>query len=179
MKTKRLIIPEDKIVSIKDFMEIYLKVEYDYDEGRTTHYTMEQYLFEKGEKLPIKVSFKNVKILDINNGRYIAVREETKRKKKGKLLIYENPSMFDPELIIEELSSTKNENKKKHELEQARKKVLEQCYGMTLDEMGEIVEISELERIKQEESYEITESVNRQHVYQLSNGKHLKKKGRY
>ena len=44
MKTKRLIIPEDKIVSIKDFMEIYLKVEYDYDEGRMTHYTMEQYL---------------------------------------------------------------------------------------------------------------------------------------
>lgn len=179
MKTKRLIIPEDKIVSIKDFMEIYLKVEYDYSLGRMTHYSMEQYLFEKGKKLPIKVSFNNVKILDINNGRYIAVREETKRKKKGRLLIYENPAMFNPELIIEELSCTKNENQKKQELEKARKKVLEKYHGMTLNEMGEIVEIGELERIKKEESYEITESVNRQKVFVLANGKHLKRKGRY
>ena len=46
MKSKRLIIPEDKIINIKDFLENYMKVEYD-EEGRLTHYTMDQYLLEK------------------------------------------------------------------------------------------------------------------------------------
>ena len=177
MKSKRLIIPEDKIINIKDFLENYMKVEYDV-EGRLTHYTMDQYLLEKGLKLPVRVSFNNVGILDINNGRYVAVREETKRKKKGRLLIYENPFRFDPMAIIRDLNP-KNENKKNYELMKTRKKVLEKYHDMTLDEMGEIIPITELKQIKQEESYQITESINRQHVYQLSNGKHLRRRERY
>ena len=80
--------------------------------------------------------------------------------------------------IIRDLNP-KNENKKNYELMKTRKKVLEKYHDMTLDEMGEIIPITELKQIKQEESYQVTESINRQHVYQLSNGKHLKRRERY
>ena len=93
MKNK-LVLSLSNTIGIRIFINEYLDVDY-VDENRITHHSMIKYLIEKGYKLPTRVSFDSVKEIDIETGKYLAVMEETKKKKKGKILIYENPKRLN------------------------------------------------------------------------------------
>lgn len=170
MSIKKLVVCEENIIGIREFMSEYLNVQYDKDE-RLTHYEMQDYLIEKGHPLPKRVSFDRVKENDINTGQYLVVREESKRHKKGRKLIYENPIPFRPKDLLNELNtSITNE-----QLAKTREKILNEEFDLGTDIYGNIVPKKEL---YDECEYMITSSINRQRKYILTNGRHLISKGR-
>lgn len=170
MSIKKLVVCEENIIEIKEFMSEYLNVQYDKDE-RLTHYEMKKYLIENGYPLPTRVSFANIKESDINTGKYLVVREETKRLKKGRKLIYENPIPFRPKALLNELTTSVTSE----QLAKTREKILNEEFNLGTDIYGDIVPKKEL---YDECEYMITSSINRQRKYILTNGRHLISKGR-
>ncbi len=172
MSIKKLVVCEENIIGIKEFMSEYLNVQYDKDE-RLTHYEMQEYLIENGYPLPRKVSFARVKKNDINTGKYLVVREETKRHKKGRKLIYENPIPFTPKALLNELNTSITSE----QLAKIREKILNEEFNLGTDIYGDVVPKKELESYDECE-YNITSSKNRQRRYVLTTGRHLVSKGR-
>lgn len=165
---QRIVVTDQNIIGIRDFMSKYLEIPYE-GSNKLTHYEMEQYLMEKGKCLPTRVNLKNVDREKINNGTYIVVREETKRMKKGKKLIYENPKLFSPRKLLDELINSCDTEK----LKQTREKLLKNK-GFIENHFGDIVEIS-----LPEEQYTVNKSVNRQKSYVVNRGRHLKRRIKY
>lgn len=151
MKSEKIIISENQVIGIREFMDIYLGVKYKGDK-RLTHYEMEDYLIEKGKRLPTRANYKNIDKSKLANGTYIVVREESKNKKKGKKIVYENPIMTSFGELLTELKQTKDYVK----LKQIRKQILRK-ENLYEDAYGNIVEIGE-------DEYEVTVKINRQKV---------------
>lgn len=151
MKNGKVIISEKQVIGIRKFMDVYLGVKYKGDK-KLTHYEMEEYLIEKGKRLPTRVSFKNVNSSKLADGTYVVVREESKNKKKGKKIIYENPLMTSFGQLLVDLEQSKDYEK----LKQIRKSILSK-ENLFEDPYGNIVEIGE-------EEYEVTVKINRQKV---------------
>lgn len=166
---QKTIVTDQNIIGIRNFMSEYLEVPYEGNK-KLTHYEMEQYLIEKGERLPIRVNLKNVNSEKINNGTYVVVREETKRMKKGRKLVYENPKAFTPGQLLNELINSAD----KENLQQTREKILK-SRGLIEGNFGEIIEIT-----IPEEQYSVNGGgINRQKSYYITRGKHLKRRIKY
>lgn len=174
MTKRKLVISLNQTIGIKNFMERYLDIEYD-DTAKLTHYQMEQYLLEKGHKLPKRVRYNNVNITDINNGTYVAVREETKKTKKGKILLYENPKSTYIKDLYKELHESANST----QLRKIRERILKENFGLALTEQDEIIPSKEKEQREVEDSYEINNSINRQRVYKMSSRRHVLTRRKY
>lgn len=168
MSKNKTMISLDQTIGIREFMKTYLNVEYQGD-LKLTHYEMNRYLMEKGYPLPIKVSLSKVNSKKINNGTYVLVREESKKKKKGKIISYQNPLTLSFGSLMRELQEQKNYAKLRH----IRKMILEES-NLEEDSFGNIVE-----KDPEEEILEINVRVNRQKTYVQTSTKHYKKKGRY
>lgn len=168
MSKNKTIISLDQTIGIREFMRTYLNVEYNGD-SRLTHYEMNRYLMEKGYKLPAKVSLSKVNNKKINNGTYVLVREESKKKKKGKIISYQNPLTLSFGALMIELQKQRNYEKLRH----IRKMILEE-ENLEEDYFGNIVE-----KYPEDEILEINVRVNRQKTYVQTSTKHYKKKGRY
>lgn len=173
MKSK-LILSLSNTIGIREFINEYLDVDYSDDE-RITHYSMVKYLMEKGYKIPDRINFDDVKENDIETGRYIAVMEETKKKKKGKILIYENPKKLNMNKLLKELKHSTNSDK----LKETRERILNTTFGLTDDGFQGIIPLEEKKQQEKEDSYEVTSSINRQKVYMLTTRNHIVRKRRY
>lgn len=175
MTKRKLVISLDQTVDIRKFMEEYLGIEYE-ESAKLTHYQMEQYLLEKGHKLPIKVNYQNVRAADIENGTYLAVREETKRTKRGRVLLYKNPnnSVYTGDLY-KELHAAANSD----QLRKIRERILKESFGLALTEQDEIISSKEKEQRDAEDSYEVNNSINRQRVYKMSSRRHVMIRRKY
>ena len=155
MRKDKLIISENQVIGIKKFMEIYLGVPYNGDE-KLTHYEMEEYLIEKGEPLPVRVSLKNVNMTKINNGTYVVVREESKKKKRGRKIVYENPMTLSFGKLLNELQEKGDYNK----LKEVRAKILDKDFNLEENYFGDIVE-----KVEEPIEVEVTVKINRQKVH--------------
>ena len=173
MKNK-LVLSLSNTIGIRIFINEYLDVDY-VDDDRITHHSMIKYLIEKGYKLPTRVSFDSVKEIDIETGKYLAVMEETKKKKKGKILIYENPKRLNMNKLLEELKS----NTSSDQLRKTREKILNETFGLTNDDSLGVIPIEEKTSQEKEDDYQVTSSVNRQMVYMLTTRNHIVRKRRY
>ena len=83
----KVFVSKKQIISIEEFMENYIGKQYDGD-NKLTHREMMLYLYEKGLKVPRKVSFDIVRKETILNGTYIVVKDNA-----SQVLIYENPRL--------------------------------------------------------------------------------------
>lgn len=164
----RIVVTDQNIIGIRDFMEKFLEVPYEGDK-KLTHYEMDKYLMEKEKKLPIRVNLNYVNRELLNDGTYLVVREETKRMKKGRKLFYENPKRFSADTVLEELKASTNPNKLKND----RARILRES-GLMEGAFGEVIEIP-----KQEEVYSLNNSVNRQKAYVLTSGNRVKRRCKY
>lgn len=168
MGKNRTIVSLNQVIGIREFMETYLNVKYE-NTGKLTHYKMFEYLMEKGEALPTRVSLKEVNDQTLNNGTYVLVREESSKKKKGKMIAYENPLVLKFGKLLKELQTTKDYKK----LRLIIKAILSE-ENLEEDWLGNVVD-----KIPEEEELVITVSVNRQKKYILNSQRHIKGKGRY
>ncbi len=98
----KVFVSKKQIISIEEFMENYIGKQYDGD-NKLTHREMMLYLYEKGLKVPRKVSFDIVRKETILNGTYIVVKD-----KASQVLIYENPRLKSLDSLLEELRSKAN-----------------------------------------------------------------------
>ena len=121
MGKNKTIVSLNQVIGIREFMETYLNVKYEYDD-KLTHYKMFEYLMEKGEALPTRVNLKEVNDQTLNNGTYVLVREESSKKKKGKMIAYENPLVLKFGRLLNELQESKDYKK----LRLIRKAILSQ-----------------------------------------------------
>ena len=168
MGKNKTIVSLNQVIGIREFMETYLNVKYEYDE-KLTHYKMFEYLMEKGEALPTRVNLKEVNDQTLNNGTYVLVREESSKKKKGKMIAYENPLVLKFGRLLNELQESKDYKK----LRLIRKAILSQ-ENLEEDWLGNIVD-----KVPEEEELVITVSVNRQKRYVSNSQRHIKGKGGY
>ena len=143
-------ISEKEIIGTRQFLEVYLGVIYN-KEKRLTHAEMKEFLMSKAIEMPNTVSYDQVDKLTLSNGTYIAVRDESKKKKKGRLVIYENPLTNSFGKLLNELNSKKDYNK----LKQIRENILSE-FNLEEDYFGEIV--------TKEPEVEVTVKINRQKV---------------
>ncbi len=169
MSKNKTMISLKQTIEIREFMSTYLNVEYEGEEKRITHYEMNKYLREKGYKLPIKVSFSKINKQKLSDGTYVLVREETKKKKKGKVIPYENPLLLSFGKLLNELQREKNYDK----LRAIRESILEEN-NLEEDWLGNIVE-----SYPEEEVFEINVRVNRQKTYIQTGRNRYKKRGDY
>ncbi len=158
---QKIYVSEKETIGIREFMDVYLGVKYTKDK-RLTHREMEFYLIEKGKKLPHRVSLDKVNKNKLANGSYLVVREESKNKKKGKKIIYENPLMTSFGNLLAELEMTKDHKK----LKEIRKSILDKK-NLFESSFGDVVEIGE-------EQFEVTIKYNRQKIHE-KNRFHSKK----
>ena len=168
MGKNKTIVSLNQVIGIREFMETYLNVKYEYDD-KLTHYKMFEYLMEKGEALPTRVNLKEVNDQTLNNGTYVLVREESSKKKKGKMIAYENPLVLKFGRLLNELQESKDYKK----LRLIRKAILSQ-ENLEEDWLGNIVD-----KVQEEEELVITVSVNRQKRYVSNSQRHIKGKGGY
>ena len=168
MGKNKTIVSLNQVIGIREFMETYLNVKYEYDE-KLTHYKMFEYLMEKGETLPTRVNLKEVNDQTLNNGTYVLVREESSKKKKGKMIAYENPLVLKFGRLLNELQESKDYKK----LRLIRKAILSQ-ENLEEDWLGNIVD-----KVPEEEELVINVSVNRQKRYVSNSQRHIKGKGGY
>lgn len=168
MGKNKTIVSLNQVIGIREFMETYLNVKYEYDD-KLTHYKMFEYLMEKGEVLPTRVNLKEVNDQTLNNGTYVLVREESSKKKKGKMIAYENPLVLKFGRLLNELQESKDYKK----LRLIRKAILSQ-ENLEEDWLGNIVD-----KVPEEEELVITVSVNRQKRYVSNSQRHIKGKGGY
>ncbi len=168
MGKNKTIVSLNQVIGIREFMETYLNVKYEYDD-KLTHYKMFEYLMEKGEALPTRVNLKEVNDQTLNNGTYVLVREESSKKKKGKMIAYENPLVLKFGRLLNELQESKDYKK----LRLIRKAILSQ-ENLEEDWLGNIVD-----KVPEEEELVITVSVNRQKRYVSNSQRHIKGKGGY
>lgn len=98
----KVFVSKKQIISIEEFMENYIGKQYDGD-NKLTHREMMLYLYEKGLKVPRKVSFDIVRKETILNGTYIVVKDNA-----SQVLIYENPRLKSLDSLLEELRSKAN-----------------------------------------------------------------------
>ena len=168
MGKNKTIVSLNQVIGIREFMETYLNVKYEYDD-KLTHYKMFEYLMEKGETLPTWVNLKEVNDQTLNNGTYVLVREESSKKKKGKMIAYENPLVLKFGRLLNELQESKDYKK----LRLIRKAILSQ-ENLEEDWLGNIVD-----KVPEEEELVITVSVNRQKRYVSNSQRHIKGKGGY
>lgn len=168
MGKNKTIVSLNQVIGIREFMETYLNVKYEYDD-KLTHYKMFEYLMEKGEALPTRVNLKEVNDQTLNNGTYVLVREESGKKKKGKMIAYENPLVLKFGRLLNELQESKDYKK----LRLIRKAILSQ-ENLEEDWLGNIVD-----KVPEEEELVITVSVNRQKRYVSNSQRHIKGKGGY
>jgi hypothetical protein len=168
MGKNKTIVSLNQVIGIREFMETYLNVKYEYDD-KLTHYKMFEYLMEKGETLPTRVNLKEVNDQTLNNGTYVLVREESSKKKKGKMIAYENPLVLKFGRLLNELQESKDYKK----LRLIRKAILSQ-ENLEEDWLGNIVD-----KVPEEEELVITVSVNRQKRYVSNSQRHIKGKGGY
>ena len=179
---KKLVVSMGQTIGIREFLNEFMGIDYEQDHY-LSHHMMKKYLIEKGYELPVKVNFDEVREEDIITGRYIAVREETKNKKKGKILVYENPLYMSENRLL---------NKIRDEFEydpismlERRREIMLDEYGVFLNADGEMIQVvvpketSEIIDNYQEDEYDIDSSINRQKVYVMSSGRHLKERRRY
>lgn len=150
LKGQRVYVSGKQIMGIREFMDVYLGVEYMGDAKKITHKEMERYLIENKKPLPHRASSASVTPDKINNGTYVAVREESKNKKKGQIIIYDNPLMKSFVWLLRDLEATKDYEK----LKEIRKSILKD-YNLFEDEFGNVVST-------EEELYEVDVKVNRQ-----------------
>ncbi len=156
-------------IEIREFMRTYLNVEYDGEEKRITHYEMNKYLMEKGYKLPVKVSFSKINKQKLSDGSYVLVREETKKKKKGKIIPYENPLLLSFGKLLNELQRERDYDK----LRAIRESILAEN-NLEEDWLGNIVE-----RYPEEDIVEVNVRINRQKHYIQTGRNRYRKKGGY
>lgn len=168
MGKNKTIVSLNQVIGIREFMETYLNVKYEYDD-KLTHYKMFEYLMEKGEALPTRVNLKEVNDQTLNNGTYVLVREESSKKKKGKMIAYENPLVLKFGRLLNELQESKDYKK----LRLIRKAILSQ-ENLEEDWLGNIVD-----KVPEEEELVINVSVNRQKRYVSNSQRHIKGKGGY
>lgn len=168
MGKNKTIVSLNQVIGIREFMETYLNVKYEYDD-KLTHYKMFEYLMEKGEVLPTRVNLKEVNDQTLNNGTYVLVREESSKKKKGKMIAYENPLVLKFGRLLNELQESKDYKK----LRLIRKAILSQ-ENLEEDWLGNIVD-----KVPEEEELVINVSVNRQKRYVSNSQRHIKGKGGY
>jgi hypothetical protein len=168
MGKNKTIVSLNQVIGIREFMETYLNVKYEYDD-KLTHYKMFEYLMEKGETLPTRVNLKEVNDQTLNNGTYVLVREESSKKKKGKMIAYENPLVLKFGRLLNELQESKDYKK----LRLIRKAILSQ-ENLEEDWLGNIVD-----KVPEEEELVINVSVNRQKRYVSNSQRHIKGKGGY
>lgn len=168
MGKNKTIVSLNQVIGIREFMETYLNIKYEYDD-KLTHYKMFEYLMEKGEALPTRVNLKEVNDQTLNNGTYVLVREESSKKKKGKMIAYENPLVLKFGRLLNELQESKDYKK----LRLIRKAILSQ-ENLEEDWLGNIVD-----KVPEEEELVITVSVNRQKRYVSNSQRHIKGKGGY
>ena len=168
MGKNKTIVSLNQVIGIREFMETYLNVKYEYDD-KLTHYKMFECLMEKGEALPTRVNLKEVNDQTLNNGTYVLVREESSKKKKGKMIAYENPLVLKFGRLLNELQESKDYKK----LRLIRKAILSQ-ENLEEDWLGNIVD-----KVPEEEELVITVSVNRQKRYVSNSQRHIKGKGGY
>ena len=168
MGKNKTIVSLNQVIGIREFMETYLNVKYEYDD-KLTHYKMFEYLVEKGETLPTRVNLKEVNDQTLNNGTYVLVREESSKKKKGKMIAYENPLVLKFGRLLNELQESKDYKK----LRLIRKAILSQ-ENLEEDWLGNIVD-----KVPEEEELVINVSVNRQKRYVSNSQRHIKGKGGY
>lgn len=179
---KGLFISVEKTIGIREFLREFMGIEYEYD-NYLTHHIMRKYLIEKGYDLPVRVNYKDVREEDIFTGRYIAVREETKNKKKGGILVYANPMYLSENRLLEKIKDDVGYDK--ISLMERRREIVLEEYNMYLNADGETVQItipketSEVIDNYQDDEYDIDSSVNRQKVYVMTNGRHLKERRKY
>lgn len=176
-----LVLSLNQTIGIREFINDYLEVDYT-EKGYLTHYMMEKYLLENGYSLPTRVSYKDVTYEKIISGKVVAVREETKNKKKGKILVYENPLKFSDERLLFELKEESDYD----ELAERRRKIMIEDYNTFVNFDGEMYKIKkdteeEVETYSEDniEEYDVNDSVNRQKVYVISGRRHLVDKRRY
>ena len=120
-------------IGIREYMENYLKVDYE-GSGRLTHHKMNVYLAEKGYHLPTKVSLHTITEEQIKKGRCLLVREE-QSKKKAHIVAYMNPIREDAKDLFS--------NKTKEQLQTIREKILREK-GFRYDDFGQIISEEEL-----------------------------------
>ena len=102
------------IVNIKEFMSNYLNYPYT-GKNKLTHKEMRIFLYEKKQKQPVSVDISIIKKEDILKGKYLFVKDNTE-----KIIPYKNP--MNLAILYEELS----QERKKKDLEQIRKKIIEE-----------------------------------------------------
>lgn len=180
--SKSLFLSLNQTIGIREFINDYLEADYT-EKGYLTHYMMEKYLLENGYPTPTRVCFDDIKEEDINSGRVVAVREETKNKKKGKILVYENPLDLKDSRLLLELKEDCDEE----ELLERRRKIMIEDYNMFLNLDGKSYEIKNYEDREPkvtlendlEEEYSVNDSVNRQKVYVRVGRRRIMERRRY
>ncbi len=170
---EKLVISLDQTIGIREFMSEYLGIDYK-KPHKLSHQMMDMYLLEKGYGLPRKVNYQEVDQQGLLMGEYLAVRSETTRKKKGTIQIYENPKKLYHQSLLRQLKKEANE----YRLRKVRQNILNSL-GLALLEQDEIISLDDFNRQNLEESYDISEKVNRQKVYGISSGRHLKNRSRW
>lgn len=166
-KTNKIYVSGNQIVGIREFMREYMGVEYPFDHN-LSHYLMNKYLYESGYKIPKRVDYSKVDEYSINSGHYIAVQEETKRMKQGKVLIYENPHELYIGMLLNELKKVDVD-----ELRELRNKILTSEYGLYENSDDELVSFKNNKEtanynFEEEEEYSVNNSVNRQKQYVIT-----------
>lgn len=89
-------------------MNYYLGIPY-LEEERLTHRKMYCYLDENGYQVPLSISFSKITMVDVMTGKYLLVREETKRNrsdkdsfKRARILAYQNPLRENLQFLLNE-----------------------------------------------------------------------------
>lgn len=117
----KVMISKKYIISIEQFMENYLSIRYT-GNSKLTHNEMNNYLLEKGRKIPVRESFKRVDKEKILTGNVIAVKD-----KNCQVIIYQNPINKSFESLLEELKS-------KTELKQLREQIVKKPVEKNIEE---------------------------------------------
>lgn len=113
------------IITTREYIENYLGIPCNL-RGYISHERMEEFVMEKGKRMPFSINFKYIDIEDILRGNYVMVRSEgSKKKKNAPLRIYPNPHRKEPvylgtidHQLPEEYSEKKEE---KHVFQKVRK----------------------------------------------------------
>ena len=113
----KLSISSKNIISIEEFMEVYLGLSYTGKE-RLTHKVMASYLYSKSKKPPKRATMALVKKDGILTGRYIFVKDIV-----GQVIPYMNPKYIN----LKDLQMQLNSESRKKDLEEVRAKIIEQA----------------------------------------------------
>ena len=113
----KLSISSKNIISVEEFMDVYLGVPYTGKE-KLTHKVMASYLYSKSKKPPKRATMALVKKDCILTGRYIFVKDVA-----GQIIPYMNPRSIN----LKDLQMQLNSESRKKDLEEIRAKIIEQA----------------------------------------------------